>query len=345
MPYDRLLDRLDASATTGPSGWSTGPPAPARRASRTGCPHRTGQGGPARDATSVSSDWASWAARWPPTWSRAGHSVVGYDLSPDRVERLAEAGGKRRGSLAEAVARRGRRDHHAARLARRSRRWPSATDGVLQQATAGLLHIDMSTVRPETSRRVAQAGAVKGVRVLDAPVSGGERGRGRRHASRSWSAARAEDFAAATPAPRGRSARRSSTSGRRARARPSRPPTSSSSAASTPWSPRRSCCWRPRVSTRKTGLDVLAGGLAGSRDPRPQTAIDGQPRVRPGIPHRPAPQGHGHRDRRRTGGGRRPAADRAGRPARRRRPCPGARLARPLRPAQGDRERSREGPG
>lgn len=49
-------------------------------------------------------------------------------------------------------------------------------DGLLQRGREGLIHIDMSTVRPETSRRVAQAAAVKGIRALDAPVSGGERG-------------------------------------------------------------------------------------------------------------------------------------------------------------------------
>jgi len=42
--------------------------------------------------------------------------------------------------------------------------------------TPGVLFIDFSTVRPETSRELARAGAQVGMRVLDAPVSGGEAG-------------------------------------------------------------------------------------------------------------------------------------------------------------------------
>jgi 2-hydroxy-3-oxopropionate reductase len=48
--------------------------------------------------------------------------------------------------------------------------------GVLESAPAGLLLIDMSSIAPETSLEVAKAGAELGVRVLDAPVSGGEQG-------------------------------------------------------------------------------------------------------------------------------------------------------------------------
>jgi 3-hydroxyisobutyrate dehydrogenase and related beta-hydroxyacid dehydrogenases len=49
-------------------------------------------------------------------------------------------------------------------------------DGLLEHGKPGLLHLDMSTIRPETSRQVAQAAREKGIRSLDAPVSGGERG-------------------------------------------------------------------------------------------------------------------------------------------------------------------------
>ena len=42
--------------------------------------------------------------------------------------------------------------------------------------TPSVLYIDFSTIRPETSRELARAGADIGVRVLDAPVSGGEAG-------------------------------------------------------------------------------------------------------------------------------------------------------------------------
>ncbi len=49
-------------------------------------------------------------------------------------------------------------------------------DGVLANASPGLLLIDMSTVRPQTERDIATAASLAGARMLDAPVSGGEQG-------------------------------------------------------------------------------------------------------------------------------------------------------------------------
>src|SRR6266850_1843755 len=46
-------------------------------------------------------------------------------------------------------------------------------NGIAEGLTAGRLCVDMSTVDPAVSRRVAQALAAKGVRFIDAPVSGG----------------------------------------------------------------------------------------------------------------------------------------------------------------------------
>ncbi len=50
------------------------------------------------------------------------------------------------------------------------------TDGVMAGARAGLLVVDMSTISPEVTRSIAERAAAKGVRTLDAPVSGGEVG-------------------------------------------------------------------------------------------------------------------------------------------------------------------------
>ncbi|WP_344917170.1 2-hydroxy-3-oxopropionate reductase [Streptosporangium oxazolinicum] len=106
---------------------------------------------------------------------RAGHTVVGYDMSAERMDALAVAGGKSAGSVAEAIA---QADVVITMLpdSPQVEEVAFGDDGLLQQGREGLVHIDMSTVRPETSRRVAQAAAVKGIRALDAPVSGGERG-------------------------------------------------------------------------------------------------------------------------------------------------------------------------
>jgi 2-hydroxy-3-oxopropionate reductase len=49
-------------------------------------------------------------------------------------------------------------------------------DGVIEGMKAGLLFLDMSTISPIVSQKVGKALAAKGVRMLDAPVSGGEKG-------------------------------------------------------------------------------------------------------------------------------------------------------------------------
>jgi 2-hydroxy-3-oxopropionate reductase len=49
-------------------------------------------------------------------------------------------------------------------------------DGIAAGVKAGALWIDMSTIAPATTKRVAEQLAAKGVTSLDAPVSGGEKG-------------------------------------------------------------------------------------------------------------------------------------------------------------------------
>jgi 2-hydroxy-3-oxopropionate reductase len=49
-------------------------------------------------------------------------------------------------------------------------------DGIIEGARSGLVYVDMSTISPIVSRRVAEKLAAHGVRMLDAPVSGGEKG-------------------------------------------------------------------------------------------------------------------------------------------------------------------------
>ena len=55
-------------------------------------------------------------------------------------------------------------------------------DGLQAAWKAGDIYIDMSTNSPSTVRRIAAAAAERGVRVLDAPVSGGTRGAEAGHA-------------------------------------------------------------------------------------------------------------------------------------------------------------------
>ena len=49
-------------------------------------------------------------------------------------------------------------------------------DGIIEGARPGLIFADMSTISPIVSQKIGAALAVKGVKMLDAPVSGGEKG-------------------------------------------------------------------------------------------------------------------------------------------------------------------------
>ena len=106
---------------------------------------------------------------------KAGHTVIGFNRSPDPVERLVAAGGTGATSVAEAV---GEADVIITMV-------PDSPDvedlalgegGIYANARQGAIHIDMSSIRPDVSARLTEAGKAAGVRVMDAPVSGGESG-------------------------------------------------------------------------------------------------------------------------------------------------------------------------
>ena len=103
---------------------------------------------------------------------RKGFTVTAYDLNPEAVKAAVSAGMTGAASAAEAVA---GADIVVTML-------PSSPHvevayggdgGVINAARKGTLCIDMSTVDPAASRRVAAAGAERGIRFVDAPVSGG----------------------------------------------------------------------------------------------------------------------------------------------------------------------------
>ena len=104
---------------------------------------------------------------------KAGYDVVGTNLGQDKIDLLVQQGGRGAASIAEAVK---DADVVVTML-------PDSPDvdaavlgegGVFEHIKSGALFIDCSSIRPDTSVRVAEAGAAKGVRVVDAPVSGGE---------------------------------------------------------------------------------------------------------------------------------------------------------------------------
>jgi 2-hydroxy-3-oxopropionate reductase len=106
--------------------------------------------------------------------ARAGHRVTGHDHKQSAMDRLAAAGGLAAPALTDVV-----RDAEViVTMLPDSPQVLEVTREVF--AFPGLcgsgLFIDFSTVAPQTSRAVALAGAERGWRVLDAPVSGGEAG-------------------------------------------------------------------------------------------------------------------------------------------------------------------------
>ena len=104
---------------------------------------------------------------------KAGHPLVVYDILPGPVGELVEAGAVRGESLRDT----------AARSELVITMLPDGPDvesavlgpgGVIEGAHDGLILVDMSSISPMVSQKIAAACAEKGVEFLDAPVSGGE---------------------------------------------------------------------------------------------------------------------------------------------------------------------------
>ena len=105
----------------------------------------------------------------------AGHAVTGYNRTPEKAAPLVAAGGRAARSIAEAV-----RDADVV-----CAMVPDSPDvqqvlagegGVFASAKPGALIIDFSTIRPDVTAELARQARAKGFRLLDAPVSGGEAG-------------------------------------------------------------------------------------------------------------------------------------------------------------------------
>jgi 2-hydroxy-3-oxopropionate reductase len=104
---------------------------------------------------------------------KAAFEVTGHSRDKTDVDAFVAAGGNRAASVAEAVR---CADVVITVL-------PDSSDvravvfgegGVLANAREGVLLIECSTIHPEVAREVAEAAAGKGIRMLEAPVSGGE---------------------------------------------------------------------------------------------------------------------------------------------------------------------------
>jgi 2-hydroxy-3-oxopropionate reductase len=106
---------------------------------------------------------------------RAGHEVRAYDMKTESVEELAREGALAAASVAAAT-------DGAEVLITMLPDTPQVEEvvlgpgGLLQNPPAGRLLVDMSTIAPTATRRMAAQLAQAGIAMLDAPVSGGPTG-------------------------------------------------------------------------------------------------------------------------------------------------------------------------
>lgn len=105
----------------------------------------------------------------------AGNEVVGYNRSPGKVQSFADAGGLAAASIAQAV--------DGAEVV--FTMLPDSPDvesayiaagGVFESAVPGALLIDASSIRPDVATALHERAESLGLELLDAPVSGGQKG-------------------------------------------------------------------------------------------------------------------------------------------------------------------------
>ncbi|BBU20771.1 2-hydroxy-3-oxopropionate reductase [Mycobacterium xenopi] len=129
--------------------------------------------------------------------AKAGHQVTGYNRTSEKTAALVEAGGRAAQSIADAVA-----DAEVVCVMVPDSR--DVTDvlagegGVFDKAKSGTLIIDFSSIRPDVTAQLAEQAAAKDMRLLDAPVSGGEAG-AKSAALSIMVGGEADDFQAARP--------------------------------------------------------------------------------------------------------------------------------------------------
>lgn len=106
---------------------------------------------------------------------KAGHELVVFDLSEKAMQTLTDAGAQAAESAKECV----QGAETIISMLPASRHVEGlylGEDGLLASIAAGSLVIECSTIAPEAARKVAAAARDAGVRMIDAPVSGGTGG-------------------------------------------------------------------------------------------------------------------------------------------------------------------------
>ena len=104
---------------------------------------------------------------------KAGHELFVFDINKDSVADVQAAGGKSTSSAAEAAS----NAEIVITMLPNSPHVKTAIlgeKGVLEGIKSGTIIIDMSSIAPLASQEVDKACKAKGIKMLDAPVSGGE---------------------------------------------------------------------------------------------------------------------------------------------------------------------------
>jgi 2-hydroxy-3-oxopropionate reductase len=104
---------------------------------------------------------------------KAGHRLIVFDINAAAVEELRKSGAQAGGSPRNVAS----KSDVIITILPNSAIVKSVIlgkDGVIEGGRGGTIVIDMSSVSPQTSQEIAAALAQKQVRMLDAPVSGGE---------------------------------------------------------------------------------------------------------------------------------------------------------------------------
>lgn len=106
---------------------------------------------------------------------KKGYSMTVFDMNPKAMQNLIEAGAKGAASAADAIA-------HADVVLTSLPGTPEvepfylAAGGAIEKAKSGAVLIDLSSVLPATPRKIEASAKARGLKFLEAPVSGGVTG-------------------------------------------------------------------------------------------------------------------------------------------------------------------------
>jgi 2-hydroxy-3-oxopropionate reductase len=104
---------------------------------------------------------------------KAGHQLVVFDVDPSAIDDVCKAGAQPATSAKDVAE---KSDVIITMLPNTAivKTVILGNNGVIEGARNGAIVVDMSSISPHASREIAEALTQKGIRMLDAPVSGGE---------------------------------------------------------------------------------------------------------------------------------------------------------------------------